>query len=355
MKFMRSKFLAIGVLAGILTGGGWLAWAAIQSQVGVNWFNTTTGVWLAGCNAQVTPTSDGEVPSLAVPCAVGDVDSILHIFNGTSYDRVRSASIGDNQPATGIFANLSFLFNGTTFDRPRSSSNASDSLATSTLGNANQISFPFLFNGTNFDRLRDGNSFALTPANVGVLPSGFLIRNPSTGLWTVPTMAATNADGAAGNQIISSEPSLYNGSTFDRQRSISATNLTATTSVGSNLNVQLSTWSVTSTPAAATQATASKAAGGGTVRHVATTITVCIAAGATAQTPIAVNLRDGATGAGTVLRTWKFSVPINTSTCSDLSGLAMIGTANTAMTLEFAAAGAAATEQTVTLTGFSVP
>jgi len=150
-------------------------------------------------------------------------------------------------------------------------------------------------------------------------------------------------------------PWLWNGTQQTKILSISATNLTAATSTGSQMTVPLSTWSVTHTPAAATQATISKAAGGGTVRHIATSITACSAQAGTAQTPIAVNLRNGATGAGTILRSWKLSTIIQDSKCVDLSGLAMIGSANTAMTIEFAAAGVAGSEQTVTLTGFSTP
>ena len=165
---------------------------------------------------------------------------------------------------------------------------------------------------------------------------------------------------AAGNDSITTSNvpfyfGYFDGVFYDRPRSAASTNLTAVTSRGAATTVPLSTWSITNTPAAATQATISKAAGGGTVRHVATTITACSAQAGTAQTPIAINLRDGATGAGTILRTWKISTIIQDSKCVNLSGLAMIGTANTAMTIEFAAAGVAASEQTVTLTGFSVP
>lgn len=66
------------------------------------------------------------------------------------------------------------------------------------------------------------------------------------------------------------------------------------------------------------------------------------------------NLRDGATGAGTILASWEIGVP-NTgdSNSIQLAGLFIMGSANTAMTLEFAA-NAAANIQSVALVGIIV-
>ena len=102
-------------------------------------------------------------------------------------------------------------------------------------------------------------------------------------------------------------------------------------------------------PAAATQATIGAAAPGAGQRNVCVGITVSIAAGATAQTPIKVHLRDGATGAGTIKWSATLSAPINSSAAIALSNLSIPGTANTVMTLEFAGAGVAASEQSVSL------
>lgn len=133
-----------------------------------------------------------------------------------------------------------------------------------------------------------------------------------------------------------------------------ATNLAATLNNGGGLIVPLMTWTITSTPAAATQATATRAVGATGVFHVATTLTWGLTGGAL-QTPLDINLRDGATGAGTILRTWKAAIPAaNNAINHSLSGLAIIGSTATAMTIEFDAAGAATIEQTVSLTGFSV-
>ena len=96
-------------------------------------------------------------------------------------------------------------------------------------------------------------------------------------------------------------------------------------------------------------------AGGGTVRHVATSITLCYSDTAIAGVS-QVNLRDGATGAGTILRSWFISVPVaGEARCENLTGLNITGSANTAMTLEFGAATAATSSKTVSLTGYSTP
>lgn len=102
-------------------------------------------------------------------------------------------------------------------------------------------------------------------------------------------------------------------------------------------------------PAAATQATIGQAAAGSGYRNVCVGLTVSIAAGATAQTPIKVHLRDGATGAGTIKWSATLSAIVNSCAVVHLSGLAIPGSDNTVMTLEFAAAGVAASEQSVSL------
>lgn len=122
--------------------------------------------------------------------------------------------------------------------------------------------------------------------------------------------------------------------------------------------VQLSGWSVTSAPAAATQATASRAAGAAGVRHVATAISIVVAGGAAAPAAqvLTFNLRDGATGAGPVLASWTVGVEAvaGKSVTINLDGLAIPGSAATAMTLEGSAAPGANTFESVVLTGYDV-
>lgn len=114
-------------------------------------------------------------------------------------------------------------------------------------------------------------------------------------------------------------------------------------------------WSITNSPAVSAQGTASKAANTNGY-HVADCISY--SAGATtapAATQFTLNLRDGATSAGTVL--WSKTVVIPATAANHLDGnvcgLNLMGSLATAMTLEFSA-GLTNEFESVTLTGYDV-
>lgn len=109
-------------------------------------------------------------------------------------------------------------------------------------------------------------------------------------------------------------------------------------------------WAINHAPAAAAQATISQAASAAAY-HVATSVTVCVAAAATAQTPLQFSLRDGATGAGTVVWTVRLAAPANSSACV-FALVNVRGTKNTAMTLESAGVTVAGAFATVSLNGY---
>lgn len=110
-------------------------------------------------------------------------------------------------------------------------------------------------------------------------------------------------------------------------------------------------WSVPHTPAAATQASASKAANA-SQRHVCTGIYAIISAVA-AQAGIQLNLRDGASGAGTILWSQTIALPVGGIAVISVSGLNIPGALiNTAMTLETSGAPAGTNFASVTLTGY---
>ena len=109
--------------------------------------------------------------------------------------------------------------------------------------------------------------------------------------------------------------------------------------------------SIQHTPAAATQATISAAADAGG-RHVAKSVTISLNSGATASGIVTFNLRDGATGAGTIIWACKLTALIDDSKSLSVP-VNIIGTKNTAMTIESAAAGAANTEITVALSYYT--
>jgi hypothetical protein len=141
-------------------------------------------------------------------------------------------------------------------------------------------------------------------------------------------------------------------------KSASAANLAAQTGINAQMSTPPGNWAVNHTPAINTQATISKAAGAAGVRHVCTSITATLgqSGAGTAQGVIQVNLRDGATGAGTILWSASLSSPTTTSPVAviNLSGLNIVGSAATAMTLEFSAAGGANVFESVAMTGYDV-
>lgn len=152
---------------------------------------------------------------------------------------------------------------------------------------------------------------------------------------------------------------LYNGTTWDRARSASAANQSAFSGLGAIKMAKTGCWGITNVPATATKATISKAAGGAGVRHVASALTVTFAVGSslnTAAAPLTVSLIDGASGGTTYL--WQsiinLIVLIGQTYTITLSDLALVGSANTAMTLEFSAAGGTNTYQSVALAGYDV-
>lgn len=116
-------------------------------------------------------------------------------------------------------------------------------------------------------------------------------------------------------------------------------------------------WSVIHVPAVNTQATVTKAAVAG-VRHICTGIYASLIANTTAPAAIVVTLSliDGASGGTSYLWRQSFALQAIAGLMDDvnISGLSLPGSLNTAMTLEFSAAGGANTFETITLTGVDV-
>jgi hypothetical protein len=139
-------------------------------------------------------------------------------------------------------------------------------------------------------------------------------------------------------------------------KSGSATNIAAATSINAQLVSEPGQWTVTHAPAVNTAAVASKSAGAAGVRHVCTGVSINLASGgAPTATQLTVHLRDGATGAGSILASWIIAIPAVAGEYRgiQLTGLKVFGTAATAMTLEFATAGGSDTYESVTLFGHS--
>lgn len=117
-------------------------------------------------------------------------------------------------------------------------------------------------------------------------------------------------------------------------------------------------WSQVHLPAVNTRATSTKTAGGAGIRHVCTGLTVILAGDSTAPaaTVLDVRLRDGIADTGTILWQAKITLPATAGAMNGISrsGLHIKGSAATAMTLEFSAAGGANTFESVSFEGVDI-
>lgn len=204
------------------------------------------------------------------------------------------------------------------------------------------------------------DSFELTVGANTVHRQVFAIGDPDTGA-NVADVIAAGADALTNATLglhVHQFGYAFNGTAWDRLRTGSAAALAGTTQSFAMMATRPGDWAVNHTPAAATQATISKAAGGAVVRHVCTGISVALVGGAAAPTAATLrfDLRDGATGAGTILQSWTLAIEAVAGKCVTLalSGLNIVGSANTAMTIESSAAPGANITASVNMTGYSV-
>lgn len=114
-------------------------------------------------------------------------------------------------------------------------------------------------------------------------------------------------------------------------------------------------WTALHVPSANTQATITKAAAGAGIRNICTGFTVTLAAGTTAPAAVqlTVMLVDGASGGTSYLWRSVICLPATAGAVTAFvrSGMLIPGSANTAMTLEFSAAGGANTFESVSMDG----
>lgn len=118
----------------------------------------------------------------------------------------------------------------------------------------------------------------------------------------------------------------------------------------SSRTIGTNAWAVEQHPAAAGTPSISQAAATDPVRNVCKSLTVSIACAATAQTPIRAFLRDGTTGAGTILWSGVLAAVAGAAFAISARG-AWKGAPATAMTLEFEGALAAGVLGTVSMSG----
>lgn len=155
---------------------------------------------------------------------------------------------------------------------------------------------------------------------------------------------------------------IWDTSQWVRRKAAAITTFPASTTttsrniVGAAISEKSSRWAVIHNPSAGTQASASIAAES-SVRHVVDCVSFSGAATTNpSATALTINLRDGATGAGTII--WTYQVVALAATgnlvpAHSICGLNLVGTTNTAMTFEFSALLANLIES-VSISGYNV-
>lgn len=198
---------------------------------------------------------------------------------------------------------------------------------------------------------------------IGPIGSYMYIFDPLGSLGCPVSGIGTLGDGVTGSGT-SCTPSagiyFFNGTTFDRGRSqssasaTSSANATGTTLPGMAVTTGPATWTVAVQATTASNCSASLPATA-TTRHCAVGVVGCVSDTA-AQPQLFLNLRDGATGAGTVKWNVLLDGTAGTSSCipHEFAAGPICGTINTAMTLEFGAATAATNGCTTTIRGYDV-
>jgi hypothetical protein len=182
----------------------------------------------------------------------------------------------------------------------------------------------------------------------------------TTNVAGLVTSAGSSAGSVTGGLLVLSR--IFNGVSADLLRSADLTNYntaqttTAANSIGTVLVEKGSRWSVIHNPAAASQASASIASEA-SVRHVVDCVSFsAVATTAPALTALTINVRDGASGAGTIIWTYQVVIPAATGQSvapHSVCGLNLVGTTATAMTLEFSA-GLTSLVESVSISGFNV-
>ncbi len=204
----------------------------------------------------------------------------------------------------------------------------------------------------------DASANVLDPRGLVTISASYAANAAGTALVPgrmVDETAASIAPAANASLRGASFKYTYDGTNFVRSLGASVATLATLSPTGAQLIAHPGEWSINLTPAANTQATVTRALSA-SQRHVCRSITATlIGLAASAEATVLVNLRDGATGAGTIL--WSARLLVvggsGSETGITLTDLNIIGSAGTAMTLEFAAAGGANTFETVSLSGYT--
>lgn len=181
-------------------------------------------------------------------------------------------------------------------------------------------------------------------------------RNSTTG-QDVTTTSSDDVATTNGYSSVLSAGYLFDGGAWDRSRAASASVLVTKSGLGVGLVTGPGNFTVATSASMSQIAVASISAFAG-IRHICTGFAFSVASGSAAptipSTPVRVVVRDGGTGAGTILHDLSVSM---TAVAGQMvgpfsfTGLNLVGSISTAMTVEFTAAITSAW-QSVNLIGF---
>jgi hypothetical protein len=235
-----------------------------------------------------------------------------------------------------------------------------------------ESSFPFMPQGVFVDNTQNANPLLIQILPLGWninIPAGVQIMTPFPAPLAQTAQVSSSGGGGTATLMFVDFPVLpFQSSTnvgggtnvtiVGQPITVLPANVASATALSTQpvSNVQLTTqpgeWTLTNSPVAATQATATRAAGAAGVRHVLKSIQASINAVAAQAAPVSIVVRDGASGSGTILWQDRLMAPIGFSDRITLDGLNIVGSAATAMTVEFTAAPAATNFETISATGF---
>jgi hypothetical protein len=213
-----------------------------------------------------------------------------------------------------------------------------NSVTSSGVSGAVAVSLNYVYDGTNWHGMYRANAAHATTGG-NLLGVGPLVWDGTN--WVRQTSANIGFVGNSGSGISHVMGNAYNASTVDSFRNSSAAVLSAATQPYALQTAPpgMLTCTYATTSGAAT-GSCTVAAGTGGQRHVVTAIHASVACAATVQTPIGINLRDGASAAGTIK--WSGMVGCPANSMGELSSppLHIVMSAATQMVLEFEAATA---------------
>lgn len=253
------------------------------------------------------------------------LDKIIALFRNTAAIPTAPAGIADGEPMIPACDNAGIIWTRLTAggNAITSGTIATDAIPTTETGE-DVRSFIYGFNSVTWDRLRTlaDNGDAQAALTLGLLA----------------TMARLEG---------------FNGATYDRLRTASTALAGTQPKVGVMAVERSGDWSISHIPPPNVIATVTRPAVAN-VKHVCSSITAVLSDNGAAATLVSVLLRDGASGIGPVL--WGQQLINNTGIPSiiNLSNLAIVGSVNTAMTLEFNVASGINTYESVSMTGYDL-